>query len=305
VFVPLEERTKMANRLGADVFLSIHVNSALRKSASGVETFFLSFDSTDEDARRLAAFENSSSVGPDGGQDRDDLIDIMLDLAQTAAHHLSSTLAGRIHESAATGAKGGDRGVKQAPFVVLTDVIVLPWVDLACDAAALPFRSGALGGMMMVDVLHHLAKPLLFLAEAARVLRPGGRIAAIEPWISPCSYVMYRWVHHERCRLNVDLACPFGDDSKGALEGNAAIPYKLLRGMKGLDLPLRVVEVDRFLALPYLVTFGFKLRRPLPGVAVRLAEMLERVANPVLRGLAATRVMVLLERVEGRSSASV
>ncbi len=124
VFVPLEERTNMANRLGADVFLSIHVNSALRKSASGVETFFLSFDSTDEDARRLAAFENSSSVGPDGAQDRDDLKDIMLDLVQTAAHHLSSTLAGRIHESAAISAKGGDRGVKQAPFVVLIGALM-------------------------------------------------------------------------------------------------------------------------------------------------------------------------------------
>lgn len=124
VFVPLEERTNMANRLGADVFLSIHANSALRKSAFGVETFFLSFDSTDEDARRLAAFENSSSVGPDGDQDRDDLKDIMLDLAQTAAHHLSSTLAGHIHESAAIGAKGGDRGVKQAPFVVLIGALM-------------------------------------------------------------------------------------------------------------------------------------------------------------------------------------
>lgn len=124
VFVPLEERTNMANRLGADVFLSIHVNSAVRKSAFGVETFFLSFNSTDEDARRLAAFENSSSAGPAGAQAQDDLKDIMLDLAQTAAHHLSSTLAEHIHESAATGAKGGDRGVKQAPFVVLIGALM-------------------------------------------------------------------------------------------------------------------------------------------------------------------------------------
>lgn len=126
VFVSLEERTSLANRLGADVFLSIHANSAIRKRAFGVETFFLSFDSTDEDARRLAAFENNSSVGPDKAwtQARDDLKDIMLDLAQTAAHHLSSTLAGHIHESATTGAKGGDRGVKQAPFVVLIGALM-------------------------------------------------------------------------------------------------------------------------------------------------------------------------------------
>lgn len=106
----------------------------------------------------------------------------------------------------------------EAPFVVSTDVVELPWLDLVSDAASLPFRSGGVGGIVMVDVLHHLPRPLRFLSEAARVLRPGGRIAAIEPWISPISYLMYRWIHHEQCRLSVDLDRPLGDEMKGALE---------------------------------------------------------------------------------------
>lgn len=186
----------------------------------------------------------------------------------------------------------------EAPFVVSTDIVALPWVDLVCDAASLPFRSDAVGGIVMVDVLHHLPRPLLFLAEAARVLRPGGRLAAIEPWISPISYLIYRWCHHEECRLGVNLTYPFGNETKGGLEGNAAIPYKLLRNLKMLDLPFRVVEMDRFIALPYLVTLGFKVSRPLPSIIVRLAGVLERLGNPVLRQLAATRVMALLEKID-------
>lgn len=192
----------------------------------------------------------------------------------------------------------------EAPSVVSTDVVVLPWVDLVCDAASLPFRGGAVGGIVTVDVLHHLPRPMLFLAEAARVLRPGGRIAAVEPWISPISYLMYKWFHHEECRLSVDLARPFGDGTKAALEGNAAIPYKLLRSMKTLHLPFRIVEMDRFLALPYLATLGFKVERPLPPFTVRLAEVLERLGNPVLRRLAATRVMAVVERIDDGSSAA-
>lgn len=122
VFVPLEERTAFANANNADVFISIHVNAAESRDARGTETFFLSMDATDEDSRRLAAFENSagpaaltSSALAAGG----DLRDILLDLANTRSHHESSRLAEVVHMSmlGKTGREG--RGVKQAPFTVL------------------------------------------------------------------------------------------------------------------------------------------------------------------------------------------
>ena len=60
VYVPLEERTAIANREGADLFLSIHANASRNASARGVETYFLSFAST-PDAEAVAARENSAS----------------------------------------------------------------------------------------------------------------------------------------------------------------------------------------------------------------------------------------------------
>lgn len=59
-YLGLYERTNVANDLEADLFISIHVNAAHRKGAKGVETFFLNLEASDEEARKLAAFENSA-----------------------------------------------------------------------------------------------------------------------------------------------------------------------------------------------------------------------------------------------------
>ncbi|HBG47141.1 MAG TPA: hypothetical protein DDW94_09170 [Deltaproteobacteria bacterium] len=121
VFIPLGERTAFANSNKADLFISIHVNAAPNRDARGVETFFLSFESTDEDARRVAAFENSASAGMSSGisEDSGDLKDILLDLANTMSHHESSRLAEVIHTSVLGSTGRENRGVKQAPFSVL------------------------------------------------------------------------------------------------------------------------------------------------------------------------------------------
>ena len=60
VFIPLEERTAIANREGADLFLSIHANASRNAKARGVETYFLNFASNPE-AEAVAARENSAS----------------------------------------------------------------------------------------------------------------------------------------------------------------------------------------------------------------------------------------------------
>ena len=60
------------------------------------------------------------------------------------------------------------------PLVIATDIQIAPWLDLVADAQRLPFAQGSISNIVMIDVLHHLEFPLLFLREASRVLRPGG-----------------------------------------------------------------------------------------------------------------------------------
>jgi N-acetylmuramoyl-L-alanine amidase len=121
-FVPLRDRTSFANRERADLFVSIHANAHRQASWAGVETYFLSSEATDSEARQLAALENSvvkleKPVGR--GRSADVVKAILWDLAQSAFQMESSNLAEIVQDSMTRALKLPNRGVKQAGFYVL------------------------------------------------------------------------------------------------------------------------------------------------------------------------------------------
>ena len=118
----LESRAALANNHKADLFISIHANGSLRKNARGSETYFLSLNATDEDSRRLAYLENESGKlqGRIEQENQDDVKMILWDLAQSAYLKQSSELADQIQAELNRLLGTENRGVKQAPFKVLT-----------------------------------------------------------------------------------------------------------------------------------------------------------------------------------------
>jgi N-acetylmuramoyl-L-alanine amidase len=123
-FVELDERTSIANHNRADLFLSIHLNSARRKSAHGAETYFLSAEASDNEARTLAAIENQAhgvdtSANSTAGGNKDALDLILWDLAQNQYLAQSALLAESVQSELNRLANTHDRGVRQAPFRVL------------------------------------------------------------------------------------------------------------------------------------------------------------------------------------------
>jgi N-acetylmuramoyl-L-alanine amidase len=118
VYIPLEERTAIANRQNADLFLSIHANSSRSTGAKGIETYFLSFASSPE-AEAVAARENSASE-----REMHQLPDIIKAITLNNKLDESRDLATMVQESLVTNLKKSNkdvrsRGVKKAPFVVL------------------------------------------------------------------------------------------------------------------------------------------------------------------------------------------
>jgi hypothetical protein len=144
----------------------------------------------------------------------------------------------------------------------------------------------------MVDVIHYLPTPLEFMAEAGCALQRGGRLAMIEPWITPLSYLLYRYLHHEDCSLAIDLERPFKKLGKKAFDGNAAIPFKLLKQFELAARPLRSVQADTFLGLPYLASLGFKTMRRIPLAVIQIAKVCEQLLGPV-RKFAASRILIV------------
>ncbi len=114
----LDERTAIANNYKADLFVSIHANASRAKGARGAEVYFLSYQATDEEGRRIAQLEGEAIPAGSSGVGSD-LALILWDMAQAEHLEESSSLASRIQEELAvvTGSEG--RGVKQAPFRVL------------------------------------------------------------------------------------------------------------------------------------------------------------------------------------------
>lgn len=120
----LDSRAAIANNNRADVFVSIHTNSSYRKDARGSETFFLSRNATDEEARRLAYLENNSAEVESGivNDNKNEIQMILWDMAQAAYLKQSSQLAEFIQKELNVLLGTENRGIKQAPFKVLTGV---------------------------------------------------------------------------------------------------------------------------------------------------------------------------------------
>jgi N-acetylmuramoyl-L-alanine amidase len=115
--VDLTRRTALANEYGADLFVSIHLNAALRKGATGSETYFLSLEASDELARQAADRENADATGAIDAAS--DLKLILWDLAHQQYLKDSSAFAEAVQDELSRATETLNRGVKQAPFRVL------------------------------------------------------------------------------------------------------------------------------------------------------------------------------------------
>ena len=71
------------------------------------------------------------------------------------------------------------------PTMITSDVIPYPSLDRVIDATAMPFADAELAAICMHNVFHHIADVESFLAEAARVLKPGGRMLIVQPFDPP------------------------------------------------------------------------------------------------------------------------
>jgi N-acetylmuramoyl-L-alanine amidase len=117
-FIPLEERTRIANEAKADLFVSIHANSSPDRAARGIETYYLNLKGSPE-AMEVAARENAASQ-----QSIHDLEDLVKRITRTEKIDESKELAEDIQESLSkrvqkTAKTVRNRGVRKAPFVVL------------------------------------------------------------------------------------------------------------------------------------------------------------------------------------------
>jgi SAM-dependent methyltransferase len=163
------------------------------------------------------------------------------------------------------------------PDLIASELFICSDIQLVLDARCLPFLSGSLKAIAMVDVFHHIPDSRAFLADAQRCLRPGGSIVMIEPWLSTWSQPIYTLLHHE----------PFVPDTKdwtfpttGPLSGaNGALPWIIFqRDRNNFESEFRELEIQSiqpFMPFRYLVSGGVSMRQLMPEATFNLWRKLE------------------------------
>lgn len=186
------------------------------------------------------------------------------------------------------------------PEVIMTDIVALPWIDQVVDCMALPFADASMGGIVAFDMLHHIAQPHAFLHEAARVLRPGGRVLLIEPYITPLSWGVYKLCHHEDVCLK-DYHAAFNGDGrpKDPWQGNLALPNLVfgrdLKDWPRLQPQLALLRRELFSLVDFQLAGGFKPRAFLAFSLFRRLVRLDDWLAPLMP-LIGFRIFVVLEK---------
>ncbi len=146
--LPLDERAAFANNNKADVFVSLHANASLRRTAAGAEVFFLSLDRADEEARRVAESEGVAMPVFGGGTREIDVI--LWEMAQSRHLVQSGELAKVLESQLRSSVPMSPRPIQQAPFrvlvganmpAVLVELGYLSNVDQESALASAPFQT--------------------------------------------------------------------------------------------------------------------------------------------------------------------
>ncbi len=201
---------------------------------------------------------------------------------------------------------GGGFLSDEIPDLVSSEVFYCPGIRVVLDAMYLPFRDGALRGIVMTDVFHHLPQARRFLCESVRCLRLGGKVIMIEPWVTAWSRLVYTRLHHE----------PFHPDasewefaSSGPLTGaNGALPWMVFQRDRD-QFEREFAELDIEMVKPmmpfrYLVSGGVSFRSLVPEWTFGLWRLLELALERWMNTWAMFAQIVLV-RIDARGTSNV
>jgi SAM-dependent methyltransferase len=200
---------------------------------------------------------------------------------------------------------GGTAHIKDfRPDIVSTDILWFPGIDVVADAHRLPFADGHFAGVVLLDVLHHLERPIEFLREASRMLKPGGMLAMIEPAMTTLARRFYGRFHDEPVDMAADPFAPVTiNPDRDPFDANQAVPTLLFatpaarRRVEAAIPSLRVRSVRWLSLFAYPLSGGFQDWSLIPASLVPPVLAIEEKIPNALRRQIAFRMMVVLERV--------
>jgi SAM-dependent methyltransferase len=170
------------------------------------------------------------------------------------------------------------------PQFTTSDIMPLACCDMLLSAEKMDFANEELGGIVMLNVLHHIPNPRAFFSEAVRCLKPGGRIVMVEPANTFFSRIIYQNFHHEPFNTEAKI---WEIESSGPLSGaNGANPWIIFirdRQQFEIEFPnLAITNIKYHTPFRYLLSGGVSMRALVPTALFGLLAKLEKLINPFL-----------------------
>lgn len=186
------------------------------------------------------------------------------------------------------------------PDVISSDIEKCEWLDMCFDAHDMPFKNKSISNLVLIDVLHHLASPIKFLKEAARVLEKGGRIVFVEPYPSVFSLIVYRKFHPEPFLMDVDYFKKKSVEDKEPWDSNQAIAYLLFfkyrnRFLKEFGKDFEIKKIHLMSLILYPASGGFENKAMIPDFLIPSFKLFELILTPFQK-LLAFRCYIVLEK---------
>jgi SAM-dependent methyltransferase len=172
------------------------------------------------------------------------------------------------------------------PNLITSDIMPLEHCDMVFSAEEIPFKENELSGIFMLNVFHHIPKPYLFLKEAERTLKPGGKIVMTEPANSWFGKWIYQTFHHEP----FDITGDWEIQSSGPLSGsNQALPHIYFeRDRKKFEKEfpsLKIESINYHTPLLYLLSGGVSRKAFMPIWTFPIWNFTEKILHPIARQL--------------------
>lgn len=186
------------------------------------------------------------------------------------------------------------------PNCLCTDLFPNPWIDQIENAYKLSFADESISDLILTDVFHHLKYPGTALKEFLRVLRKGGRVIMLEPYMSILGLLVYGIPHDEPIAVmkRIEWDAPENWSAEKidyyAAQGNATRIFVGNRFRAKLG-DWHQTKIIRLTAIAYAASGGFSKPQLYPASMLPLIRKLEKLLD-LLPALFATRLLVILEK---------
>lgn len=208
----------------------------------------------------------------------------------------SKIILGEVRDDGITIEVGATNPVTRVAFseikALSIDLEFRDQLDVRCDAQCLPLIGNSISNIVAIDSFHHFHNSELFLAEANRVLAPGGRLIMIEPWNNKWAKFIYKYLHPEPFLPDADWTTSGSFDLAG---GNGALPWIVFQRDQHIFMRLfpefQIIKVNPIMPISYVLSGGARSHIGSPGFLYGFIRKFERMLEHCNVGLSALIVI--------------